>query len=281
MIIIEKITEMQENAEKMRLAGKKIGLVPTMGYLHEGHLSLIRIAREKSDVVITSIFVNPTQFGPGEDYEDYPRDLQRDVRLAEDAGSDIIFYPSASEMYPEGYQTHVEVEKITKVLCGISRPIHFKGVTTVVTKLFNATKPHLAVFGQKDAQQALVIKRMVQDLNMDIDIIVAPVIREPDDLAMSSRNTYLSPRQRKEATVLYRSLMRAKSMIEEGEREPQRIIQEMKAMINHCEGAEIDYISMVDTQMLQPITTLKGEILIAEAVRFGKTRLIDNIIVHI
>lgn len=281
MLIIEKITEMQAKAEELSLVGKKIGFVPTMGYLHEGHLSLIRIAREKSDIVITSIFVNPTQFGPGEDYEAYPRDFQRDTRLAEEVGSNIIFHPSVDEMYPQGYQTHIKVEKITKVLCGISRPTHFQGVTTVVAKLFNATKPQLAVFGQKDAQQAFVIKRMVKDLNMDIEILVAPIVREPDGLAMSSRNSYLTPTQRKEAVVLYRSLMKAKAMIEEGHRDSQHIIQEITHMINHSQSAKIDYVSIVDSQDLQPVATLEGEILIAEAVCFGKTRLIDNIIVQI
>lgn len=281
MEIIEKITEMQDKAEELRMGGKKIGLVPTMGFLHEGHLSLIRRASKESDAVITSIFVNPTQFGPGEDFEDYPRDLQRDLQLAENSGCDIIFRPSAKEMYPEGYQTYVTVENITKALCGSSRPTHFRGVTTVVSKLFNATRPHLAVFGQKDAQQALVIKRMVNDLNLGIEIIVAPIVREKDGLAMSSRNTYLSPEQRKDAAVLYRSLMHAKALIRQGERDSQFIISEITSMINQAETAEIDYVNIVDTQNLQPLAKLRAELLIAEAVRFGKTRLIDNIIVTV
>ncbi|MBN1350753.1 pantoate--beta-alanine ligase [candidate division KSB1 bacterium] len=281
MKIIETIDKMQTEAEKIRLSGRRIGLVPTMGFLHEGHLSLIRNARESSDTVITSIFVNPTQFGPGEDYEDYPRDPERDIRMAEAAGSDIIFHPSAKEMYPEGYQTFVTVEKLTKVLCGLSRPQHFRGVTTVVIKLFNATKPHLAIFGQKDAQQALVIRRMVNDLNLDIEIKISPIIREPDGLAMSSRNTYLDATQRKNATVLYRSLILARQLIESGERSARRISDELVKIIAQTDGAEIDYVSMVDTAKLEPVQTLSGEILIAEAVRFGKTRLIDNIILTV
>ena len=278
---IETISDMQLDAEKLRLTGKRIGLVPTMGYLHEGHLSLIRRARLDCDVVIASIFVNPIQFGPNEDLEDYPRDLQRDMKLAEDAGCDIIFNPSVAEMYPKGFQTHVTVDEMTKVLCGQSRPTHFKGVTTVVAKLFNATKPHFAVFGQKDAQQALVIKRMVKDLNIDIDIVVAPIVRESDGLAMSSRNIYLDPNQRKNATVLNRSLTQARELIENGERDADRILSKLNGMIREIEGAEIDYVSIVSTDTLQPIEKLRGEILIAEAVRFGKTRLIDNILINL
>ena len=280
MTLIEKLSDMQKQAENICLSGKKIGLVPTMGYLHEGHLSLIRIARKNCDQVITSIFVNPTQFGPDEDYENYPRDMERDCKLAEDNGTDIIFFPSVNEMYPDGYQTYVEVDQITQTLCGQSRPKHFKGVTTIVTKLFNLTKPHVAIFGQKDAQQAIVIKRMVKDLNMKIDIIMAPIVREADGLALSSRNTYLSSEQRKHASVLYRSLMHAKSMIGAGERNPNLIIKEMTDMINQSSDAGIDYIRIVDTEKLQPVQSISGEVLIAEAVRFGKTRLIDNIIIQ-
>jgi pantoate--beta-alanine ligase len=188
MRIISKDKEMQKVADELRKEGKIIGVVPTMGYLHEGHLSLIRLAKEKSDVVITTIFVNPLQFAPNEDYDRYPRDFERDVKLAQSAGCDIIFHPSVEEMYPQNFLTYVEVDKLTKVLEGEFRPTHFRGVTTVVAKLFNITKPHIAVFGQKDAQQALIIKQIVRDLNFDIEIIVAPIVREPDGLAMSSRN---------------------------------------------------------------------------------------------
>jgi pantoate--beta-alanine ligase len=231
MKIITKITDMQEQADRLRRQGKKIGLVPTMGYLHEGHLSLVREAQKHSDLVVMSIFVNPTQFGPNEDLEDYPRDFDWDAELARTAGCDIIFYPDVSEIYPGNYLTSVIVEKITKVLCGVSRPTHFRGVTTIVAKLFNIVKPHIAVFGQKDAQQAIVIKKMVVDLNYDIEIIVAPIIREADGLAMSSRNTYLTLGQRKQAAVLYQSLMAAGKMIEAGERDARIIKNQVRQMI--------------------------------------------------
>jgi pantoate--beta-alanine ligase len=281
MKVITKIAEMQKEADRLRMQGKKIGLVPTMGYLHEGHLSLIREAKKRSDVVVMSIFVNPTQFGPDEDFEDYPRDFNRDVELAKSVGCDIIFYPDAKDVYPVPYLTYVEVEKITKVLCGVSRSTHFRGVTTIIAKLFNIVKPHLAIFGQKDAQQAIVIKRMVTDLNFDIEIIVAPIVREKDGLAMSSRNTYLSKNQRKQALVLYRSLMAAKKMIEAGERNTTILKSRMREMIEQQPEAVIDYIEIVDTMNLEPQTELHGEVLIALAVKIGKPRLIDNIIVNV
>lgn len=254
-----------------------------MGYLHEGHLSLIRIAKEKSDVVITTIFVNPLQFAPNEDYDKYPRDLERDVKLAQSAGCDIIFHPSVEEMYPENFLTYVEVEKLTKVLEGEFRPTHFRGVTTVVAKLFNITKPHIAVFGQKDAQQALIIKQMVRDLNFDIEIIVAPIVREPDGLAMSSRNVYLSESERKDATVLYQSLKLAEKLIEEGERNSGVIISKMEELIKSKPTAKIDYIAIVDPNTLEKVENLSEgkEYLIALAVRIGSTRLIDNTLVKI
>jgi pantoate--beta-alanine ligase len=283
MRIISKVKEMQKVADELRKEGKIIGVVPTMGYLHEGHLSLIRLAKEKSDVVITTIFVNPLQFAPNEDYDRYPRDFERDVKLAQSAGCDIIFHPSVEEMYPQNFLTYVEVDKLTKVLEGEFRPTHFRGVTTVVAKLFNITKPHIAVFGQKDAQQALIIKQMVRDLNFDIEIIVAPIIREPDGLAMSSRNVYLSDSERKDATVLYESLKLAEKLIENGERNSKNIILKMEELIKSKPTAKIDYIAIVEPETLEKVETLSEgkEYLIALAVRIGSTRLIDNTIVKI
>lgn len=281
MLIIRKIEQMQKESERLREEGKRIGLVPTMGYLHEGHLSLVRIARERSNVVVMSIFVNPTQFGPGEDFHSYPRDFNRDVKLAEKEGCDIIFYPTVEEMYPQGYATYVNVERLTEGLCGRSRPGHFRGVTTVVTKLFNIVKPHIAVFGQKDAQQAFVIKRMVRDLNFDIEIVVGPTIREKDGLAMSSRNTYLSERERKDALVLYQSLKLAQNLLSSGERDPKKVVKEMEKLIRTKKSALIDYISIVDSENLQEVERIEGEVLIALAVKIGKARLIDNIIIKV
>ncbi len=283
MRVITKIKEMQRVADELRKEGKIIGVVPTMGYLHEGHLSLIRIAKEKSDIVITTIFVNPLQFAPNEDYDKYPRDFERDVKLAQSAGCDIIFHPSVEEMYPENFLTYVEVEKLTKVLEGEFRPTHFRGVTTVVAKLFNITKPHIAVFGQKDAQQALIIKQMVRDLNFDIEIIVAPIVRESDGLAMSSRNVYLSESERKDATVLYQSLKLAEKLIEEGERNSSVIISKMEDLIKSKPTAKIDYIAIIDPNTLEKVESLSEgkEYLIALAVRIGSTRLIDNTLVKI
>lgn len=281
MRIINSIQEMQTEAERLRRQGQRIGFVPTMGYLHEGHLSLVRIAQRHADVVVMSIFVNPTQFGPTEDYNEYPRDFDRDVALATSAGCHIIFNPSVTDMYPENYLTFVEVERITSVLCGRSRPTHFRGVTTIVTKLFHIVKPHVAIFGQKDAQQALVIRRMVQDLNFDIEIVVAPIMREKDGLAMSSRNIYLTPEQRQQAVALYQALMMAKTLIENGERNAQIIKDHIRQHIERLAAATIDYIEIVDTTHLQPLTTLNGEVLIALAVKIGKPRLIDNIIVTV
>jgi pantoate--beta-alanine ligase len=279
MQIITSIQEMQAEAERLRLQGQRIGFVPTMGYLHEGHLSLVRAARQHADVVIMSIFVNPTQFGPTEDYNEYPRNFERDVALAASVGCHIVFNPTVNDIYPENYLTYVEVEKITGVLCGRSRPTHFRGVTTIVAKLFHIVKPHVAVFGQKDAQQALVIQRMVRDLNFDIQIVIAPIVREKDGLAMSSRNIYLTPEQRQQAVALYQALMMAKSLIEKGERNAQVIKDHMRRHIERLAAATIDYIEIVDTTHLQPLAVLQGEVLIALAVKIGKPRLIDNIIV--
>jgi pantoate--beta-alanine ligase len=279
--IVKGILQMQRVAEEARRRGQKIGFVPTMGYLHEGHLSLIRQTRQLAQLVVVSIFVNPTQFGPQEDYQSYPRDLSKDTELCRGAGCDILFVPSVQEMYPPGYCTYVEVEGLTETLCGASRPHHFRGVTTVVTKLFNIVKPHLAFFGQKDAQQALVIRRMVRDLNQDVEIIIGPTIRESDGLAMSSRNEYLTPQQRAEASLLYRALEWARTQIVGGERQAESLIRGMTQMIEEGETAEIDYVSIVDAQRLQSLKRLEGEVLIALAVRFGRARLIDNVLVQV
>ncbi|MEO0087294.1 MAG: pantoate--beta-alanine ligase [candidate division WOR-3 bacterium] len=280
MKVVKKIKEMQKIADQLRKKGKIIGFVPTMGYLHKGHLSLVKIAKRKSDVCVVSIFVNPLQFGPKEDYQIYPRDFQRDKKLLAELGVDIIFYPSEKEMYPEPCLTYVQVKKLSEGLCGRSRPGHFEGVATVVTKLFNIVKPHIAVFGQKDYQQAVIIKKMAKDLNFDIKIIVAPTVREKDGLACSSRNIYLNEKERKEATVLYRSLMLAKKMIKEGEKDPEKIIKEMEKIITTESSGKIDYIEIVDAKTLEPLKEITGKVCIALAVFFGKARLIDNILVQ-
>lgn len=272
---------MQHEADQIRLDGKRIGLAPTMGFLHDGHLSLLREARQRCDVVVMSIFVNPTQFAPNEDFKSYPRDFERDRELAEAEGCDIIFYPDAKEIYPDDYLTFIEVEGITKILCGASRPSHFRGVTTIVAKLFNIIKPHVAVFGQKDAQQAIVIKRMTKDLNFDIDIIVAPIFREADGLAKSSRNTYLSPDERKQALCLFQSLHLAEQEIKSGKRDAIIIRDKMSALIRQQPNAVIDYIEFVDPETLKLLQRIKTDVLIVLAVKIGKTRLIDNAIIKL
>ncbi len=257
---------------------KSIGLVPTMGYLHQGHFSLIKEARAATDTVVVSIFVNPTQFEPGEDYSAYPRDMKTDALEAEKAGADVIFAPSAEEMYPESYSTYVKVEGLSETLCGRNRPGHFRGVTTVCAKLFSIIKPDVAFFGQKDAQQFAIIQKMVTDLNMDIKLKVLPTVREPDGLAMSSRNKYLSSKQRKDALVLHEALGQAKSMIEAGENDSAKIKQRMRNIINKVDS-KIDYISIVAPDSLKDVSIISGRVLITLAVWMGKARLIDNIIV--
>jgi pantoate--beta-alanine ligase len=269
--------KMQEIWNKMQKDGKIIGFVPTMGYLHEGHLSLVRIAKKRSDIVVVSIFVNPTQFGPKEDYKRYPRDFARDKILLQKEGCDYIFAPRMESMYPREYSTFVEVDGLSSRIEGASRSGHFKGVTTIVAKLFNIVQPDIAIFGQKDAQQVLVIKKMVKDLNFKTKIIVAPTVREKDGLAQSSRNKYLSPKGRKSATVLYKSLTLAKDLIKKGERNAKIIVNKMRGLINKEKDAKIDYIAITDTKNLNPIEKIKGEVLISLAVKFGKTRLIDDI----
>jgi pantoate--beta-alanine ligase len=255
-----------------------MGLVPTMGYLHEGHLSLVRRAREECDHVVVSIFVNPTQFGPREDLSKYPRDLDRDLSLLEPLGVDLVWMPTAESMYPPGYQTWVEVEGITRPLEGSMRPGHFRGVTTVVAKLFNAVQPHKAYFGQKDAQQAAVIRQMTRDLNFPIEIVVCPIVREPDGLAMSSRNVYLDPEQRKAATVLSRSLRAAKEAYEKGERDAEKLRGKMKEVLAGEPLADVQYVSCADYDTLEELETVTGKALLSMAVFMGKTRLIDNVV---
>ena len=275
MIVIKTIPDMTY----LRLNLKEpVGLVPTMGYLHEGHMSLVRKARAENKSVVVSIYVNPTQFGPKEDLSKYPRDLDRDLAMLEKEGTDVVFFPADKEMYPAGYDTWVTVDNLTKPLEGDSRPTHFRGVTTIVTKLFNIVRPTNAYFGQKDAQQALVIKKMVTDLNMNLKVVVCPTVREPDGLAMSSRNVYLSPEQRKAAPVLYQSLLLAKDLFAIGEKNAAAILEQMIALIQKEPLAKIDYISISDTETLAELKTIKQSALVSMAVRFGNTRLIDNII---
>ncbi|HEX30087.1 TPA: pantoate--beta-alanine ligase [Candidatus Poribacteria bacterium] len=282
MMVLSKPEEVQRHCERVRLQGKRIGFVPTMGYFHEGHLTLMRRAKEENDLLVVSLFVNPTQFGPNEDYERYPRDLDRDRELAEKEGVDLLFVPSVEDMYPAGYATYVEVTgTLTSVLCGARRPGHFRGVTTVVAKLFNIVKPHRAYFGEKDAQQLRVIKRMAKDLNFDVEIISVPTVRESDGLAMSSRNEYLSPEERKAALVLWRSLNLARSLVEAGERKADRIISEMRRLIESEPLAKIDYVEIVDSETLEKVDRIEGEVLVALAVFIGTTRLIDNMIISV
>jgi len=268
---------MKNYSREEKLKGKKIGFVPTMGALHQGHLSLIRKAREECDRVVVSIFVNPTQFGPGEDFDRYPRDLESDVRLCEREGVDVVFAPSVEEMYPENFSTWVEVKgNLTETLEGAHRPGHFRGVTTVLTKLFNIVIPDCSYFGEKDYQQALVVKKLVDDLNIPVEIVLAPTIREIDGLACSSRNRYLSKEERRAAKVLYQSLLRAKTEIQDGEDNPSCIISSMEDLILEEPLAKIDYIAIVDPVSLKPVKRIRGEVLVAVAVKIGKTRLIDN-----
>lgn len=281
MEIVEKMETLRQKLQAVRRQGRSIGFVPTMGFLHEGHLSLMRAARQQNDFVVVSIFVNPLQFGQNEDYEDYPRDLETDSRLAAAAGCDLIFSPPAQDFYPPGYATSVEVEgSMTKRLCGASRPGHFRGVTTVLAKLFNLVAPDDTYFGQKDAQQCLVVKKMLHDLNYGINFHIMPTVREADGLAMSSRNKYLNPRQRAVAPVLYQSLQQAEALILAGERDGAALKAAMHSRITSVPETVVDYIEIADTQGLRPLERLAGECLIALAVRLGSTRLIDNVIVN-
>lgn len=278
MKIINKVKDIREEVKRAQRNNKSIGLVPTMGYLHEGHLSLVKRARSENDIVIVSIFVNPTQFGPGEDYESYPRDIERDSKLVQCEGADIVFTPKTGEMYPNTCSTYVQMEgNITKKLCGASRPGHFKGVTTIVAKLFNIIMPSKAYFGQKDAQQVAVIEKMVKDLCFDIEIVPCPIIREEDGLAMSSRNIYLNEEERKAATILSKSLFKAKEMIEKGEINSCKIKEIIIDSINTQDLTDIDYVEIVNSKTIESIKEIKGDVLIALAVKIGKARLLDNI----
>jgi len=278
MQVIHHVREMQDFSEVLRKAGKTISFVPTMGYLHEGHLSLMRLGKKKADVLLVSIFVNPLQFGEGEDYEDYPRDWEKDRNMIESVGADCIFIPDVLDMYPERFQTSINVKDVTQNLCGLSRPVHFEGVATVVAKLFNCTKPHYAVFGVKDFQQLVVIKRMVRDLNFDIEILGAPLVREPDGLARSSRNEYLTTDERKAALSLSRALSEVNRMFQAGEKDSGALIEKARYVIGREEFGKIDYIKVCDAETLEDVDRVRGETVVALAVFFGKARLIDNIV---
>lgn len=269
---------MREWSNEQRRQGRRIGFVPTMGYLHEGHLSLMRASRERCDVLVVSIYVNPTQFAPNEDLDRYPRDYARDHTLCEQEGVDVIFYPDDAEIYKTNHKTYVITEDLANRLCGTSRPTHFRGVTTIVCKLFNIVQPQVAVFGQKDAQQAIILQRMVEDLNFDIEIIVSPIVRESDGLAMSSRNKFLNEDERRQALVLCRSLKLAEAEFAAGRRDIAQVLEKMRRLIAGEALARIDYIEAVDAQTLSEVQSSSEKILIALAVFFGRTRLIDNII---
>ncbi len=270
---------MKEISENWKRKGKKIAFVPTMGFLHEGHLSLVRLGKKLGDKLVVSIFVNPIQFGPAEDFREYPRDIKRDAALLEKEGVDVLFCPEAEEMYPPGFQTYVEVKELSKGLCGAYRPGHFKGVATVVLKLFNVVKPHLAIFGEKDYQQLQVIKRMVRDLNLDVEIIGHPTVREEDGLAMSSRNVYLSEKERDSALSLFKALNLAQSFVKEGEREVGVLKKKLKEFIESHPFAKVQYIEFVDPIELTPVERIEKETLCALAVFVGKARLIDNMLI--
>ena len=281
MEIITGIDQMKKKVRELKSEGKTIGFVPTMGFLHEGHLSLVRESIRRADVTVVSIFVNPTQFGPDEDLKDYPRDLKRDSELLKKEGVDYLFIPEADEMYPEGYKTYVEPHDLQHKLCGRSRPVHFRGVCTVVLKLFNIVNPDISFFGQKDAQQAIIITRMVRDLNLDVKVEVLPTVREKDGLALSSRNIYLNAEERRAALVLSRSLREAQSMVEKGERKAAVIVNRMKEIISNEPLARIDYVEIVDMEELDPLVRIEKEALAALAVFVGKARLIDNAILSL
>ncbi len=281
MKICKTIAELKKKIKEIKNEGKTVGFVPTMGYLHEGHLSLMRQARKENDFVIISIFVNPTQFEPNEDLATYPRDLQRDVELAKSVGVELIFAPEAEEIYPENYKTIVEVIDLSQSLCGVTRPGHFKGVCTVVTKLFNIVQPDRAYFGQKDAQQVIIIRQMVKDLHIPVEVIAGPIVREADGLAMSSRNKYLKSEERQAALVLFKALTIAREVIQTGERRAELIEQIIIQMIAKEPSVIIDYVSVVSGVTLEKISHLEGQVLIALAVFIGKTRLIDNIMLEV
>ncbi len=279
MKVTKTIKSVRKLVKSARDKGKKTGFVPTMGALHIGHISLIEKAAKECDFVVVSIFVNPTQFGPGEDFKKYPRPFKNDLDICRKAGVDVVFAPSPQEIYPGENLTWVNVEKLTEPLCGRSRPGHFRGVATVCAKLFNIVTPDIAYFGQKDAQQAIVIKRMVADLNMPLKIVVCPTVRRADGLAESSRNKYLSERQKRDATYIYKALKKCESLIKAGTKNSKTIIGEMKKILNEVPSIKIEYISIVDAETLQELKEIRGKVLAAVAVKIGSTRLIDNIVV--
>lgn len=278
MKVVGTIKEVRELVKEWKKNGETVGFVPTMGYLHEGHGSLITKARENNDKVVVSIFVNPMQFGPTEDLDSYPRDLEKDSKFCESLGADLIFHPEPEEMYHDDFSSYVDMSVLTEELCGLSRPVHFRGVCTVVTKLFNIVQPDNAYFGQKDAQQLAIIKHMVQDLNMDINVVGCPIVREEDGLAKSSRNTYLSPEERKAALILSKTVKLAKELIDAGEKDADVVVAKMKENIETEPMAKIDYVKAVNGLTMQQQKEIKAPMLIAMAVHIGKTRLIDNMI---
>jgi pantoate--beta-alanine ligase len=276
---IETIAEMQAYVAACRKKGQSVGFVPTMGAFHEGHLTLMRQARKENGAVVVSIFVNPLQFSAGEDYDRYPRRLEQDSRMAESEGVDVLFTPSVAEMYPKGFDTHVDQTDLPAKLCGQFRVGHFRGVMTIVCKLFNMVKPDTAYFGQKDYQQFLIIRRMTTDLNLNVDVRLMPTLREDDGVAMSSRNIYLGPKQRKDATCLIRALRRAEELVGGGESSATRVAAEMRKVIQKVKGTRVEYIAIVNSDTLEPVKEIKGKTLVALAVRIGKARLIDNVVV--
>ncbi|HMA63059.1 MAG TPA: pantoate--beta-alanine ligase [bacterium] len=278
MEIIETIPEIRRILKNYRCKDQVIGFVPTMGYFHEGHLSLMDIARKKSDIVVVSIFVNPTQFGPDEDLDRYPRDIERDEALAEQRGVDYIFYPDAEEIYPPNFCTYVKNTRLSNLLCGATRENHFRGVTTIVSKLFNIINPDLAVFGQKDHQQAIIIKRMVADLNFPVEIVLGDIIREDDGLAKSSRNVYLNKEEREQAPIIYQALTEAKELVDKGQRSAEEIKKYICEKIDSVEHSEIEYVEIVEDNMLKSVKKIRPGCFAAVAVWFGETRLIDNVI---
>lgn len=279
MEVAETIESVRAAVSGARVKGQRIGLVPTMGALHVGHVSLIEAAVKKCRFVVVSIFVNPTQFGPGEDFEKYPRPVETDLDICRKAGVSLVFAPKRGQMYPGEILTRVNVEKLTEPLCGKSRPGHFRGVTTVCAKLFNIVQPDIAFFGQKDAQQAIVIRRMVADLNMPLEIVICPTAREPDGLAISSRNQYLDKQQRQDAAYIYKSIEKCREMVNAGKIETKEIIEEMKKILRQKSSIEIEYVSIVDSETLETIERIAGKVLVAVAVRLGTARLIDNILI--
>lgn len=279
MKAVKTVADVRREVNPLKEKGQSIGLVPTMGFLHEGHLSLIQRAREENDFVMVSIFVNPTQFGENEDFGSYPKDLERDLKKCQEAGVDLVFHPSPQDMYTD-HKTYIKVEDLSEKLCGVTRPIHFRGVATVCAKLFNISKADRAYFGQKDAQQFIILQKMVQDLNFDIQLIPCPIVREKSGLALSSRNKYLSPKEKEDALVLQKSLKKAKAMLDD-HKDPKDILAEMKKIIEEVDYAKIDYIKIVDAKNLEDVDKITDDVLVALAVEIGPARLIDNIIYEV